>query len=108
MAGGLLALSGLMHLVLVFTTPEIGFLIAAFTVIFGIADMALGVMIVKGMDKALPYGVAIPLIGGLFVLMTMSANVTPWNILFLVIYIFVIASSLFLMRAGGPVIGRVK
>ena len=108
LAGGLLAISGLMHLVLVFTTPGSATLPTVSTVIFAIADMALGVMIVRRVDKVLPYGVAIPFIGGLLTLVTMNTTSTSWHIGFMVVDVLVIACCLFLMRAGGPVIDRVK
>mgnify|MGYP000669327175 CR=1 FL=1 len=110
LAGFLLTLAGLMHLVLVFTTPydPTALLPTAAAVLFGAADIVIGVMLVRGIDRVLPYAVAVPLVGGLLVLMRMAANPSPWNTVFLVVDAFVIAISLFLLRAGRPVISRVK
>lgn len=110
LAGGVLALAGVLHLVIVITTPydPVRFLPTASTVLFGVADIIVGVMLLRGVEKALPYGVAVPLIGGLLVLLTMSSAPSAWNPILLVIDVFVVAACLFLLRSGRPAISRVK
>jgi uncharacterized membrane protein HdeD (DUF308 family) len=110
LAGGLLLLSGLLHLVQVFTTPydPMTFLPTASNVIFGIAYMVVGAMLIRGMETALRFGVIVALIGGLLRLMTMGSASNQMNLFFLAVDAIVIACCIFLMRAGRPAISRVK
>lgn len=110
LAGVLLFLSGIFHLVQVFTAPYDPAAVAPtiFTAIFGVAYLVIGALLALGKENILLYGVIVPLLGGLFSLMSLSVTNSAYATLVLLVGVAVAVICAFLMRAGRPTIGRVK
>lgn len=110
LAGVLLFLSGIFHLVQVFTTPYDPAAVAPtiFTAIFGVAYLVIGALVALGKENVLLYGVIVPLVGGLFSLMSLSITHSAYTTLFLLVGVGAAVICAFLLRAGRPSIGRVK
>lgn len=98
----LLGLSGILHLVKVFSSPidPSAMLPAVVTGLFGLAYLVIGFLLFKRGERVLWAGLLVPLLGLLLTLVGMKPNPDYFVIAFIVLDVLVIAGCAYLLAQG--------
>lgn len=110
LVAALLCISGVLHLVKVFVYPIDPNAIVAvvLTVLFGLAYLAIGVMMFRSAERMMILGAVIPAIGLLLTLVGMKPNPDWFIIAFIILDVLVVAACAYFLYTGKSPIRRLK
>ncbi len=108
-AGGLLCLDGLLHLVKVAVGPWTNATAAmVLTALFGLAYLAIGVMLIRVRESMVWSGLILPVVGLLLTIIGLKPNPDVYTIAFIVLDVLVIAACGYLLYLQRAPIHRVS
>jgi hypothetical protein len=110
LVAALLCISGVLHLVKVFAYPidPNATVAVVLTVLFGLAYLAIGILMVRSAERMMVLGVVIPAIGLLLTLVGMKPDPDWFIIVFIVLDVLIVAACVYFLYKGNSPIRRVK
>jgi len=104
----LLCLSGVLHLIKVFTSDQNAMLAVVLTALFGLAYLVIGILMFRMPERMLLFGAVIPFIGLLLTLIGMRPNPDRFIIAFVILDVLVVAACVYMLIKGRAPIRRVS